>query len=147
MELEELRKLQKQEALERLNILQQIFKLHPNVLKEYKQDETIYYSERVNIIYNGILYWLSNEQKYVDAVKEIEGKYNIYVYHCILTHTEFGDWLDLLFVSDTPDNWASEKSKLMIGFPESYTYDFSRFCSEFGDIKIKGINGGLTRVS
>ena len=135
MEKEELYKLQKQEVLERLRILQKVYKVHPNVLKEYKQDETIYYSERVNIIYNGILYWLSNEQKYVDAVKEI------------LTHTEFGDWLDLLFVSDTPDNWASEKSKLMIGFPESYTYDFSRFGSEFGDIKIKGINGGLTRVS
>ena len=84
---------------------------------------------------------------YVDAVKEIENKYNIYVYHCLLSHTEFGDWLSMLFVSSTPDKWAEEKSKLMTGFPEAYVYDFSNFGSEFGDIQIAGVNGGLTRVN
>lgn len=147
MNLENLKELQKQEAVERLKILQQKFKIHPNVLQEYKLNETIYYSERVNIIYNGILYWLSNKQEYVDAVKEIENKYNIYVYHCLLSHTEFGDWLSMLFVSSTPDKWAEEKSKLMTSFPEAYVYDFSNFCSEFGDIQIAGVNGGLTRVN
>ena len=111
MNLENLKELQKKESIERLKLLQKLYKVHPNVLKEFKQDETIYYSERINNFYNGILYWISNKQEYVDAVKEIENKYNIYVYHCLLSHTEFGDWLSMLFVSSTPDKWAEEKSK------------------------------------
>lgn len=146
MEAEELRKLQKIEAIERLELLQKIYNVHTNVLTEYKQNETIYYSERVNKVYNGILYWLSNEQQYVDAVKEVEKKYNIYVYHCILSHTEFGDLLTMLYVSNDPENWIEEKSKLMVAMPNTFVYDFSGFGSEFGDVQIAGINGGLTRV-
>lgn len=147
MNLENLKELQKKESIERLKLLQKLYKVHPNVLKEFKQDETIYYSERINNFYNGILYWISNKQEYVDAVKEIENKYNIYVYHCLLSHTEFGDWLSMLFVSSTTDKWAEEKSKLLTSFPEVYVYDFSNFGSEFGDIQIAGVNGGLTRVN
>ena len=147
MELEELRKLQKIEAEERLKLLQKQYKLHPNILKEYKQDGTIYYSERINKIYDGILYWLNNEQRYVDAVKEIEDKYNIYVYHCILNHTEFGDWLNMLFVSAEQEEWSDERRSLEKGLIKVYVYDFSEYGSEFGDIQIRGINGGLSRVN
>lgn len=84
------RQLQKKEATHRLQLLEKEYKMHQNVLAEFKTDETIYYSERINKSFSGILYWLNNKQEYVDAVKEIEQKYNIYVYHCILSHTEFG---------------------------------------------------------
>ena len=143
----ELIEMQKQEAIKRLQILQQMYKLHHNVLNEFKQDETIYYSERVNKVLDGILYWLNNKQEYVDAVKEIESQYGVYVYHCILSHTEYGDWLSMLYVSDEPEQWAQEKSSLMIGLLKAYVYDFGGFGSEFGNIEIAGINGGLTRVN
>ena len=146
MELEELKKLQKQEALERLKILQKIYKLHTNVLTEYKQDETIYYSESINKLYNGILYWLENKPEFVDAVKEIEKRHNVYVYHCILNHTEFGDWLSMLYVSNIPESWEVEKSELKSGTPFAYVYTFDELSSEFGPIEIAGVNGGLTRV-
>ena len=58
---QDLRELQKQEAIERLKILN----LHPNVLSEFKADGTIYYSERINEQMRGILYWLSNNDEYV----------------------------------------------------------------------------------
>lgn len=143
----ELRELQKQEAIRRIEIMQKAYKIHPNVLTEFKQDETIYYSERVNRVYDGVLYWIKNKSEFEKTVKEVENKYNIYVYHAILNHTEFGDWLSMLFVSDNPDNWAGEKSKLMVGFPKAYVYDFGGYGSEFGDIEIAGKNGGLTRVN
>lgn len=147
MDLEELRKLQKEEAVKRLKILQQMYNVHPNILNEFNQNDKLYYSERINRVFNGVLYWLDNKPEFVDAVKQIKDKYNIFVYHCILSHTEFGDWLDLLYVSDNLDNWENEKSKLMIGLPRVYTYDFSQYGSEFGDIEIAGINGGLTRLN
>ena len=146
MEPEELRKLQKIEAIERLELIQKIYNVHSNVLKEFKQEGTIYYSERINKIQNGILFWLHNNLEYVKAVETIEKKYKIYVYHCILSHTEFGELLTMLYVSNDPENWIEEKSKLMVAMPNTFVYDFSGFGSEFGDVQIAGINGGLTRV-
>ena len=140
-----LRELQKQEATHRLQLLEKLYKMHQNVLTEFTSDETIYYSEKINKSFCGILYWLNNKQEYVDAVKEIEQKYNIYVYHCILSHTEFGDLLDMLFVSSAQEEWEQEIEDLKSGYVESYCYVFDGDTSEFGTIKIKGINGGLTR--
>lgn len=147
MEKEELYKLQKQEATERLQILQQVYKVHPNVLKEYNEEEKIYYSERINKLYDGVLYWLKNKSEFVEAVKEAENKYNIYVYHVILNHTEYGPWLSMLYVSSKPEEWEDEKSELKSGMPYAYVYTFDELSSEFGPIKIVGINGGLTRLS
>lgn len=143
---EKMREQQRKEAIERLRMLEKLYNLHCNVLKEFKQDGTIYYSERINKIQNGILFWLHNNSEYVRAVETIEKKYKIYVYHCILTHTEFGDLLTMLYVSNDPENWIEEKSKLMVAMPNTFVYDFSGFGSEFGDVQIAGINGGLTRV-
>ena len=39
----DLRTMQKQEALKRLGILEKEYLVHKNVLKEFKQNETIYY--------------------------------------------------------------------------------------------------------
>lgn len=142
-----LKELQKQEAIKRLEILQTMYNIHSNVLKEFKQGETIYYSEKVNKAFDGILYWLRNEQEYLDAVKKVESKFNVFVYHCLLTHTINGDWLSMLYISDEPNDWEYEKSKLMIGLPKAYVYDSSEFGSEFGYIEIAGVNGGLTRVN
>ena len=145
--MEDLRENQKQEAIKRLKILEEVYQLHPNVLKEFKQDGTVYYSEQVNSMYRGILYWLRNKPKYVQAVKNVEEKYNIFVYHCILHYTEFGDWLSMLYVSDTPDNWQDEKLELKSGTPFAYVYTFDEFSSEFGPIEIASASGGLTRLS
>lgn len=147
MEKDELRKLQKEEVIKRLQILERVFKVHNNVLKEYQVDGTVYYSERQNQVFDGILYWLENNSDFVDAVKEIEDKYNILVYHCILNHTEFGDWLSMLFVSDNPENWVEERNSLITGIVKTFVYDFGNFESDFGDIEIAGKNGGLARVN
>lgn len=141
----DLRQLQKTEATHRLQLLEKLYKMHPNVLKEFTSDETIYYSERINKSFCGILYWLNNKPEFVNEVKEIEEKYNVYVYHCILSHTEFGDALDMLFVSSTQEEWEQELEDLETGYVESYCYVLGGDGSEFGTIKIKGINGGLIR--
>ena len=139
------RQLQKKEATHRLQLLEKEYKMHQNVLKEFKTDKTLYYSETINKSFYGILYWLNNKQEFVDAVKEIEQKYNIYVYHCILSHTEFGDTLDMLFVSSAQDEWEQEVEELKTGYVESYCYVLDGDGSEFGTIKVKGVNGGLIR--
>lgn len=146
MENEELRNKQKEEATERLKILQNEYGVHQNVLKEFEADETIYYSETINKFFSGILYWLHNKEEFITKVKEIEKQNNMYVYHCILSHTNFGDVLTMLFVSNDQDFWEFEREQLKDGYADAYVWNMSfELDSAFGDVGIGGVNGGLIR--
>lgn len=79
-----------------LDMLEKTYGLHPNVAKEFKEDGTLYYSERMMGM--GILYWVDNKPEYVKAVKDFEEKTGGKVYHCVLTHTEFGETFDMMYV-------------------------------------------------
>lgn len=148
MDNKELKEKQKQEALKRLEILEKEYLLHSNVLKEFKEDETIYYSEDLGGFHQGILYWLHNRQAFVNIVKEIEEKRNIYVYHCILNHyRDDGDVLTMLYVSSDEEFWENERQELIDGYPCVYTYSFSfPDFSEFGSVAITGVNGGINKL-
>ena len=143
----DLRKLQKQQAIERLEILQKEYLLHKNVLKEFKEDETIYYSENLGGAYSGILYWLANKNEYIEKVKQIEIEQRIFVYHCILNHTIDGDLLSMLYVSKYQNEWEFEKNDLKTGCIDVYVCNLNRdIDSEFGSIQITGVNGGIVRL-
>lgn len=148
MDNKELRERQKQEAIKRLEILQNEYMLHSNVLKEFKADETIYYSENFGGYVQGILYWLDNKDEFVKVVKEIEEKRNIFVYHCILNnYRDDGDVLTMLYVSADEEYWENERQELADGCPCTYVYSFifPQF-SEFGSCEITGVNGGINRL-
>lgn len=147
MEQENLRNLQKQQAIERLEILEKEYLLHENVLAEFKESETIYYSENIGGVYAGILYWLDNKEEYVKQVKKIEKETQIFVYHCILNHTLDGDLLTMLYVSKYKNEWEFEKSELISGCIDVYACNLNReIDSEFGSTQITGVNGGLDRM-
>lgn len=149
MENKELRKKQKQEAMERLEILQKEYLLHKKVLKEYKEDGTIYYSENWGGFYSGMLYWLHNRKDFVNIISEIEEKKNIFVYHCILNHYKDVDVLSMMYVSADEENWEYERKQLKDdGHIDVCICDLScKFYSEFANILITGVNGGLDRVN
>lgn len=145
---QDLKTLQKKEAIERLKILQDKFELMETVTKEFKKDNTVYYSEYVNHNFQAVLYWISNEEKYVNIVKEVEEEKNILVYHAILTPTIYGTRLSLLYVSDTKDEWQSEKSELQEGFPLAYCINLADpEMAEFGGIQIGCSMGGIRQLA
>lgn len=95
---------------------------------------------------SGILYWLNNKPLYVEKVKEYEKENQAFVYYCILNHTEFGDMLDMLYVSNNVDNWELEREELQEGLVNVFTSDLvNDYYSESGVISISGINGGIVR--
>lgn len=149
MENKELRERQKKEALKRLEILQKEYLLHENVLKKFKENETIYYSENFGGFYSGILYWLQNRKDFINIISEIEEKRNIYVYHCILNHCRDIDVLSMLYISTDEENWEYERNQLKDdGHIDVCICDLScEFYSEFGNVLITGVNGGLDRVN
>lgn len=145
---ENLKELQKKEALERLKILQNEFELMETVVKEFEQKDTVYYSEDIAPNYNGILYWISNKEDYANAVKQFEEKHNAVVYHTILNHTIFGTILNLLYVSEHQDEWSMDREQLEDGLPFVYCVNLEDdHCSEFGGIQIDGRNGGIVRLA
>lgn len=146
---EELRNKQKQEAIERLKILQKDYLVHKNVLKEFKENEINILFRKFWWIYARNFILVRNNHQYVERVKEIEEKRNIYVYKCILSHTNFGDILDCLYISSDEENWGYEREQLENdGIVDSYCINLSdEYCSEFSCIEITGVNGGLARIN
>lgn len=145
---QELRQLQKAEAIKRLELL----KLLPNVITDFKNNDTVYYSERQNKIFDGILYWISNNEDYERLVKEFEENYDALVYHAQLTRFSYGLCLSMLFVSKYQEEWEMEREAITNpydGAIDTYAYvanlnepDFS----EIGRIGIIRKNGGISRV-
>ena len=127
----------KQEALKRMRIL----RLHENAIAEFSQEGKLNLSEG-----GGILFWLNDEQE--KAVRRIEQKYNILVYHVIRNFTSFGELLTMLYVSNDSEEWESDREDLKDGYTCAYVENLSdKYCSEFGGICFKPRFGGLVRTA
>lgn len=138
-----MKKIMKEEAIKRMEIL----KLEKSVIKGFKENDIVYYSERQNAIFDGILYWVSNEDEYVKIVKEFEQEYNVLVYHCILTHTSFGDLFSMLYVSSSEnEDYDYEKQELADGYCIACVRNLTYGHDDIGTIKVAPKNGGLTRL-
>ena len=146
---EELKELQKNEALNRLRILQMKYGLLENVVKEFQVDDTIYYSEYINQYLKGLLYWIDNEDEYADAIKRFEEKHQSTVYHAIYTPTSHGRILSLLYVSPHQEEWKMDRDDLNNdGRPLAYCINLDDdTSSEFGAIQIAKANGGINRIA
>lgn len=139
----ELREKQKLEAIERMRIL----KLMKNVIRDFEKKDILYYSKRQNAFFDGVLYWISNEPKFVEIIKSFEEKYGFLVYHAQLSHTGFGDCLTLLYVSNDEREWSTEKESLKNGISCCYVYNLDEdLYNEFGYCGIEPKNGGVTRT-
>lgn len=81
---------------ETLDMLERTYGLHPDVARAFEEDGTLYYSERIGGM--GVICWISNKPEYKRAVKDFEKETGGKVYHCVLTHTEFGEMFDMMYV-------------------------------------------------
>lgn len=125
----------KKEAVKRLKML----KVHENVIKDFESG-TINQSER-----GGLLYWLDEEQKRM--VEAFEKEHNAVVYHVIHQHTNIGEMLCFLQVSDHPEEWHYDIEDIEDGQTLAYVMNLTMpDCSEFGSIGIRPSIGGVERI-
>jgi len=126
------------EAVKRMRLL----RLYEPAIKEFERDNVVHYSEAY-----GILYWLSNNPEWLKIVNDFEKKHNALVYHAELSYLEFGTCLSFLYVSDHKSEWKRDTADLRQGYCFSYVKNLDDdYCSEFGTIAIKSLNGGIKRV-
>lgn len=141
--IETLKEQQKTEALARMKML----KIMGNVCNAFRISNRVFYSERQNQIFDGILYWLDNEDEYVKIKNDFEKETGALVYHAQLTHTEFGDLLAFLYVSKRKSDWDIDKDMLKNGETIAYVYNLTDpNLSESGLIGVAPRNGGITRT-
>ena len=146
--MNDLKEQQKNEALNRLRLLQMKFELLENVVTEFEQDDTLYYSEYINKNTQGILYYVSNSEELTNTIKEFEEKHQAKVYHAILTPLTYGRMLSLLYVSQYTEEWQRDRNELSEGLPLAYCINLDdEVTAEFGGIQIAKANGGITRTA
>ena len=146
--MKNLKEKQKNEALNRLRLLQMKFELLENVVTEFEQNDTLYYSEYINKNAQGILYYVTNNEEITNAIKEFEEKHQAKVYHVILTPLIYGRMLSLLYVSQYTEEWQRDRNELSEGLPLAYCINLdNEVTSEFGGIQIEKANGGITRTA
>ena len=131
----EFKKLQKEQALERMKLL----KIHKNPINEFKNENKINYSEQ------GALYWVENELK--EYIENWEKETNSLVYHVIKDYTTFGTLYSLLYVSNNVEEWEDDIQNIKNGCCIAYVYNSTNdYCSEFGYIGIEPSIGGVIRT-
>ena len=141
--------LQKAEAQKRLAYL--VSKgLHEDVLDLFKKD-TLCCSDCL-IPYLPTLYTFKEEngveRKWLEQVRQIEEEYDILVYHISHNLTEFGELLNLLYVTSYDEEWEQDWKDLYENCPLSYVINLDEESfSEFGAIGIRVVAGGIIRVA
>jgi len=130
----------KQEAIRRMRKLE----LHDDgeytCLPDFEKNNNVWKSE-----FYGALYWLDDEEK--EIVKQFEEKYkkhNVMVYHCYKAHTQFGEILYMLYVS----NQSGEAKDFDVDLKHNIVFCYAAnmsdpSLSEFGSAYVKSQFGGI----
>ena len=125
------------EAIERIKMLD----LHPNVLRDLRDDGRINISERV-----GLLFWADDSD--LELIRNIEEEYEIFVYHGIKTTATFGRMLTLFYVSKYKNEWEMAREDFKYNESCCYVHNYDEPCfSEFGTIGFEPKIGGLIRTA
>lgn len=138
----------KKEALRRLEKMTKDG-MHPDVLKAFKEDGTIYYSEKNPL--GAILYWCNEmgscPQKVLDKIKQLEEK-GYCVYHVTHERAFFGECWDLFCIGteDTIEVGPFNEDNITFAYVMNVSDDMM---SEYGDIqfKVDKASGGILRTA
>ena len=122
------REEKKAEAIKRMKMLE----IFPETVRQFEKQNLVSISEPPL----GAFYWCDEEQQKI--INQIEEEYNLLVYMGIMSYTEFGQMLSLLYVSDHKDEWDDDNLNLLNGEAMTYTHNFdAEDCSKFSYIMFK----------
>lgn len=140
---------QRAEAIDRLHILEEQG-LMPQVRKDFEQDR-LNYSECLAFSASnacGILYRVSEDPRFARAIRDLEEMTGGVAYHATHERFEFGEVLDIFYVSDCEEEWEQDRADLREGYSFVFAANLSdSWLSEHGSIAFNVSGGGLIRVA
>lgn len=114
------------------------------VLNKIKSGEVMR-SERINKVFQGILYTLSADEK--KKIAEIESQYDVKIVHILHTHMEYGDEYAYVVAPNSEEDLVYQlEDALPDGSIRAYAVVSNTYCTEYGSIGIRAINGGFTKT-
>ena len=85
-----------------------------------------------------------SEMDLIRAINNFEKKYNAYVYHIIYTKSNFGNLYNMLYVSNSTEEWGADRKDLQNKECYAYVYNKSdEVCSEIGLIGVEKADTNL----
>ena len=133
------KEIKKEEAIKRMKALD----LYKTYIEDFIDKDQIFMSEMT-----GGVYEFSENTELVNTVNEFEIAHNALVYHVIRTFTQFGELYTFLYVSDYKEEWEMDNDDIAEGYTLAYVWNKDdEWCSEFGSVGVKGLFGGIVRVS
>lgn len=107
-------------------------------------------SGRVCFFENHGGFWVDQEPLIFNKIKELEEKYKCLVYAVTHEKTNIGEMYDFLIVSAHPEEWDDTIFQTATKTFYAYAYVWNvddDYCSEFGDIVISCVGGGIKRIA
>lgn len=95
-------------------------------------------------------FWVDQEPLIINKIKELEEKYKCLVYAVTHEKTNIGEMYDFLIVSAHPEEWNDTIFQTATRTFYAYAYVWNvddDYCSEFGDIVISCLGGGIKRIA
>ena len=133
------KEIKKAEAIKRMKVLD----LYGPYIKAFEKKDEIFLSE-----ITGGVYEFGEDTKLVDKIKEFEAEHNALVYHVIHTPTQFGELYNFLYISDHQEEWGMDNEDISGGYALAYVWNKDdEWCSEFGEIGVRGKFGGIVRTA
>ena len=114
-------------------------KMHPTVIRDFKEEDVLNLSEGV-----GFLYWLEDEEK--EMVREFERENESLVYHVIKTFAKIGVMYSLLYVSKYKEEWKNDRKDIENGEILACVINTELKCKDCGYIGIRPNIGGVIRT-
>ena len=119
-----------------------------NAFRKGTKNHRLFYSERASKTFPAILYFVDNNPEWADIIKDYEAETGNLVFHATLTHTEFGDLLDLLSIPSEAEDIQPFLEDLSHGLIYSHCVNLTDpMCSESGMIQIRPAMGGIERIA
>lgn len=130
-----------EEALERLKILESQG-LSKRIIEKFAKDRTIYLN------YNGDKLRPIHDYKMERKIKYFEKENHAIAYLATVTYSQFGELLNIFYVSKEPKQWEMEREYLKEKNPIVYVVNLNDDrLSEFGSIRYEIKNGDIKRTA
>ena len=142
MKLEAVKRL---EILEKMGGVEDVKKLWRNGKVCYTEPIAFGVSES-DVLKVGVIYTSNENKKIQKFIESFETRLKCVAYYGIFTPTNFGELIQILYVSSHKEEWEDDRKELKYGCPTAYCGFLNADIGEIGSIHVEMAGGGLIRI-